>query len=608
MSNDYKTLIGLQHLEKLWEADRVCFDTETLQLQPEQGKLRLLQLGCPQLKLVVVIDFFELNQREIDMIAEFFQHKKRVWLAHNAVFDLGWLQEYSIYPLGIVECSMIASQLLGNGLPNLKHGLGYVAKRFLDVSVDKEQQTSDWSAKKLTEEQLVYAAKDVEILCELQFLLRERIINETLHNAFQIECSALQAMAQMWRTGLYWNRKELEKVHRDYKTDIINLGRDFLMQLDKGLPKGHKLERNPDNSFNTNPKTVGSIKNGTKVYAGFNLNSPKQLLEKFTLLLGTAPIDQKTGRPSASRTALREYAGEHIAVATYLQWKKAEKRRQMVESLLEKMDFEGVVRASYMQLGAETGRMTCFKPNLMQIPRDEQFRSSVVAPDGWLLVDADFSQMELRLAAVIAGDENMMQAFKDGKDLHDATAEALGCSRQIAKSANFGLLYGSGAKGLKNYAAGMGVKLTEKEATNVRDKWLKTYSGIKKWHSRLSEFSNKKAKNCYIRVPRSKMRRFLPGEMNRLTVRANTPVQGAGAAILKLTLCGLWEELRKYGEEEAVLCGCVHDEILLLVRKEAGPKWAKILKQAMEKAESIWLGDVPAVADVHIGTNWAEVH
>ena len=138
-------------------------------------------------------------------------------------------------------------------------------------------------------------------------------------------------------------------------------------------------------------------------------------------------------------------------ISTYLEWKKAEKRRQMVVSLLKHQDPDGFIRASYWQLGAETGRMTCSDPNLQQVPRDEQFRSAVVAPEGWALLDADFSQMELRLAAIVAKDENDVH-FKEGKDLHTATAEALGCERQIAKSANFGfVLYGSGAKGLSNY-------------------------------------------------------------------------------------------------------------------------------------------------------------
>ena len=128
----------------------------------------------------------------------------------------------------------------------------------------------------------------------------------------------------------------------------------------------------------------------------------------------------------------------------------------MIESIQEKMGPDSFVRASYMQLGAESGRMSCIKPNNQQIPRDAQFRSCVEAPDGWLLVDADFSQMELRLAAAVAGDDRMIKAFQDGEDPHTVTAEAIGCDRQTAKSANFGLLYGSGAPGLRNYAGAMG--------------------------------------------------------------------------------------------------------------------------------------------------------
>ena len=111
-------------------------------------------------------------------------------------------------------------------------------------------------------------------------------------------------------------------------------------------------------------------------------------------------------------------------------WKRREKRRQMIESIQDKMSNDGFVRASYMQLGADTGRMSSIKPNNQQIPRDSEFRQCVQAPQGWKIVDADFSQMELRLAAALANDENMIQAFIRGEDLHDYTAEQMGCDRQ----------------------------------------------------------------------------------------------------------------------------------------------------------------------------------
>ena len=125
--------------------------------------------------------------------------------------------------------------------------------------------------------------------------------------------------------------------------------------------------------FNLRAKDEGKIRDGTKKYAGFNLNSPKQLLAKFTALLGHEPIDGKTGKASASRAALQNYAADHHVIQTYLVWKKSEKRRQMVDTILGKLDNDGFVRASYLQLGAESGRMSCINPNNQQIPRMRSF-------------------------------------------------------------------------------------------------------------------------------------------------------------------------------------------------------------------------------------------
>ena len=411
----------------------------------------------------------------------------------------------------------------------------------------------------------------------------------------------------MQNTGLPWDRAKLEEVQLDYEKDISNLNREFLLELDEALPEKDKLPRDPDGSFNTRAKTTGSVRLGTKQFAGFNIGSPKQLVEKLELVLGETPIDPKTQRPSASRTVLREYAGKHQVISTYLEWKKAEKRRQMVAALMKHQDADSYIRASYWQLGTETGRMSCSDPNLQQVPRDEQFRSAVVAPEGWSFIDADFSQMELRLLAVVAQDQNMMQAFKDDKDLHTATAEAIGCERQIAKSANFGLAYGSGAKGLSNYAAGMGVRLTEQEATKVRAAWLGEYHGVAAWHKKLANAADKSAGGApAITIPVSGLRRFLVGDMNRLTVRANTPIQGAGAAILKCALGTLWHKM--LGRDDVKLCAAIHDELILLAKDELAKEWAGIVKDAMESAEAKWLGDVPAVVDVNVGKTWADTH
>lgn len=599
---------GIQHLDKIETATSVCFDTETLQLQPERGKLRLLQLGSGARNTVVLIDCFDLDKSEWAKLRRFFGSPVRYWLAHNAVFDLGWLQEHDIYPHGWVRCSMLASRLLTNGMPFPKHGLANVVKRYLDTELSKEQQRSDWSGA-LSNEQLDYAANDVVALMDLDEILDRKIRINRLTKAYSLECRALPAMAQMWRTGLPWNADNLQQRKEDYQVDIKALEKDFILQLDHALPEDKKLPRDEDGTFNLRAKDEGKIRDGSKRYKGFNLNSPKQLLEKLGDLLGEIPKDAN-GKPSAARQALRAYAADHEVIQIYLEWKRADKRRQMINSIQEKMDADGFVRASYMQLGAESGRMSCIKPNNQQIPRDPQFRGCVEAPEGYLLVDADFGQMELRLAAAIAKDERMISAFQRGEDLHTVTAETIGCSRQIAKSANFGLLYGSGAKGLRNYAGGTGITMTVERAAEIRKDWLDAFAGIGRWQKEMAQESQDTEgdKWAETRIPVSGMRRYLMGDMNRLTVRCNTPIQGAGAAILKCALGKLWPLVHEAGEETVRIAAAVHDEILLLVREDAAEEWAACLKQVMEEAEAKWLGDIPALAEVSIGKTWMETH
>ena len=599
---------GIEHLSKLNTAQSICFDTETLQLQPERGRLRLLQLGARDRDTIVLIDCFQLDKGDWADLRQFFRTPTRFWLAHNAVFDLGWLQEHDIYPAGWVRCSMLASRLLTNGLSNTKHGLDSVVKRYLKKELSKEQQRSDWGGE-LSEEQLEYAANDVAALMELDPILEHRISRDRLGPAFKLECRALPAMAQMWRTGLPWNAENLQQRKVDYEHDIKGLAKDFVLQLDAAMPEEHKLPRDEDGSFNLRAKDEGKVRDGTKKYAGFNINSPKQLVEKITVLLGEPPRDAN-GKPSASRQALRSYAADHEVIQIYLEWKRCEKRRQMIESIQEKMDAAGFVRASYMQLGAESGRMSCIKPNNQQIPRDKQFRSCVEAPEGWLLVDADFGQMELRLAAAVAKDERMTVAFQAGEDPHTVTAEAIGCDRQTAKSANFGLLYGSGPAGLRNYAGGMGITMTQERAAEIRDEWLGAFQGVAEWQQNNAAEADrtKYDKWAETRIPLSGMRRYLQGDMNRLTVRCNTPIQGAGAAILKCALGNLWPKVKAAGEDTVRIAAAVHDEILLLVREDAAEEWAATLKQVMEEAEAKWLGEIPALAEVSFGKTWQETH
>lgn len=607
-----KTNFGVQHLHTLENADLVAFDCETTGLQPAAGGMRLLQFAADG-EFPVVIDCWELDDGGWEMLARFLE-KSRRWVAHNAVFDLGWLQAHDLYPEGEVFCTMLASRVLTNGLPNVRHGLQHLVSRYLKRELSKEEQKSDWSLT-LRLEQLEYAALDVMVLLELWPLLLQRLQYGDLMGAWALECKALPAMAQLWRTGLPFDREKLVALRDELGADNVRLGNEFVAMLDEALPEDRKLPRDPDGSFNLRTKATGTVRGGDKMPAGFNLNSPKQLQEAFAALLGKVPTDSN-GKASASREALREYAADHVVVGQYLKWKRVEKRRQMVESLLSHQAPDGFIRASYMQLGADTGRMSCIQPNLQQVPRDPRFRACVVAPEGYRLVVADYAQMELRLAAAESGDPRMVAAFQAGQDLHTLTAMAVyGLSeesevkkeqRQVAKSANFGLLYGSGAAGLRSYAATSGIQMTMAEAGAVRDKFHATYTGISRWQKANAAAAQNSGKDASLRIRVSNLRRFLPGEHNKLTTRCNTPIQGAGAAVMKLTLAKLWPLLKAAGEAEVRLAGAVHDELILLVREDAAEAWAVTLAKVMEEAEARWLGDVPPLAEAKVGMTWSE--
>jgi len=608
-------LQGIQNLSRFDKAELIAFDCETTGLQPVYGGLRLLQLASPSVEQPLVIDCWQLSDDDWITLEEFFG-VARVYVAHNASFDLGWLQEHEIIPAGDVLCTMLASRVLTNGMFNIRNGLQPVVKRYLKIDLDKEEQTSDWSAADLRPEQLEYAAKDVVVLLDLYFEMRKRLADGALMSPWRLECKALPAMALLWRTGLPFNRDKLLQLQQDLIKDHERLGEEFIEQLDEALPEGSKLPRLLDGSINLNAKASGSKRMDNRVEAGFNINSPKQLLAVFTALLGEEPVDAN-GKASASRQALRDYAADHAVVAKYLEWKRVEKRRQMVESLLKHQCNDGFIRAGYLQAGADTFRMSCMNPNLQQVPRDPRFRECVEAPAGWKLVVADYAQMELRLAAAEAEDELMIRAFQDGLDLHTLTAmqiygvgedEVTKEHRQIAKSANFGLLYGSGAKGLRNYAGGMGIQMTHEEAAEIRDKFHAAYRGIHEWQQKAARASDKTKGDPFaeVRIRVSNLRRLLPGENNKLTTRCNTPIQGAGAAVLKRTLGKLWPLLQADGPDVVKLAGVVHDEVILLVKEEHADTWADQLAAVMQDAEAEWLGPVPALAEAKVGNSWVE--
>jgi len=240
---------------------------------------------------------------------------------------------------------------------------------------------------------------------------------------------------------------------------------------------------------------------------------------------------------------------------------------------------EGRVYADWVQVGPATGRMACRNPNLQNIPRGSALRGCFKAPPGRKLVIADYSQIELRLAAKVAGDKAMLSAYAAGEDLHTKTAKSITAKQEItkagrtaAKAVGFGLLYGMGAKGLSAYArSSYGVEMTLEEATQYRNRFFEAYPDLSRWHESVTRSNNEEARTLLGR------RR---GSLRSFREALNHPIQGTAADGQKLALALLWERRHKCPHAFPVLV--VHDEIVIECDEDKAEEARDSLVSAME--------------------------
>jgi DNA polymerase-1 len=255
--------------------------------------------------------------------------------------------------------------------------------------------------------------------------------------------------------------------------------------------------------------------------------------------------------------------------------------------------------------------MACDHPNLQNIPKSGPLRSYIRAPEGRVFVIADYSQIELRIAAKISGDQEMLAAYAEGRDLHTLTAQNLtgridmtSDDRKLAKAVNFGLLYGMGAKGLRVYALkSYGVRMSLEEATLYRKRFFETYPGLKRWHDH--------ERRAWLHVDTET--RTLTGrrrtDVQKLTDRLNAPVQGTGTDGLKLALALLWERRGEFpGAVPVLVC---HDEIVVECDEDRGEVTKRWLEKAMvEGMDAVISGtgkaSVLVEVEAQIARSWGE--
>lgn len=345
----------------------------------------------------------------------------------------------------------------------------------------------------------------------------------------------------------------------------------------------------------------------------FNINSPKQLgVALFEDLALPCKKKTKSGY-STSADVLESLKNQHPVVSMVLQYRILSKLNSTYcEGLLKVIGDDGRIHSSFNQTETRTGRISSTEPNLQNIPvRTElgrEMRKFFTAREGWVLVDADYSQIELRVLADISGDKNMIDAFKNNQDIHAITASQVfnmpldfvtGEMRSRAKAVNFGIVYGIGA-----YSLAKDIGVTNKEAKNYIESYLKHYSGIDKYMHDVVE----KAKDTgYVETVFGR-RRYLPelSASNGMTrafgerVARNAPIQGTAADIIKIAMIKVDKRLTEENLEARLVLQ-VHDELIVECPSHESMRVAMILQEEMEKAVSL---SVPLVADSAVGKTW----
>ncbi|MDJ0717472.1 MAG: bifunctional 3'-5' exonuclease/DNA polymerase [Prochloraceae cyanobacterium] len=581
---EYVLVEDLEQLEKaianLNSARVIGIDTETTGLDPHKASLRLIQLAAEN-QLTILIDCFKVKDlAPLQPLLE----SKVVKVGHNLKFDLKFLLNSGLNLLPPFFDTQIASQLLKAGIEG-KHSLQAIAKEYLEISLDKTEQIGEWKAETISESQLSYAAEDARILLSLRDKLKPLLIESGLVKVAKIEFDCLKAVAEIEFNGMLLDLAQWELV----KEEMI-AKKDAAAEKLRGMleVENHQLAIFED--INT-----------------INLNSNPQVLQALNRL--GIPVTS-TGKKEIAPLASKYPAID--ALLEYRQWAKA--LSAFGESLPKHINpVTGRLHPDYWQMGSAAGRFSCSNPNLQQIPRTKEVRECFTAHPGYKLVIADYSQIELRIAAEIAGEAAMIEAYRNGKDLHRLTAslildkpveEVTKADRQIAKSANFGLLYGMGAEGFKKYAeSNYGVSFTLKEAEANRNKFFKAYQGLARWHKQTKKqmYQDKNARVNIETRTLANRRRLMPQPSPQQIL--NTPVQGTGADMLKLALSRLPEALKG---TDARIIGIVHDEIILECPEPTAAIAAERISAVMVQAGKEFLVSIPVEAEASIGDSWAD--
>ena len=585
-------------LAQLRTAPLIAFDTETTSLDAMQADVVGVSLSVQPGKacyIPLAHDYpgapAQLARAQVlAALKPILEDAKRPKVGQHAKYDMNVLAQYGIVVQGLKHDTMLESYVWN--ATATRHDMDSLAKRYLDYETIKYEQVAGKGAKQISFSQVdldtacKYAAEDADITLRLHHALWPQLEGEPkLRKVYEeIEIPLVPVLAGMEQRGVLIDVNELRKQSQ---------------QLGKRM---HELQREAWQSAGRE----------------FNLDSPKQLQAILFDQLGLpAKLKTPTGQPSTNEEALEAIAEEHALPRLILDYRGLAKLRSTyTEKLAEIVNPRtGRVHTSYHQGAVATGRISSTDPNLQNIPvRTEEgrrIRQAFIAPPGWKVLAADYSQIELRIMAHLSGDEGLLRAFHAGDDIHRATAaEVFGLApeevssnqRRAAKAINFGLMYGMSAFGL---ARQLGID--RGEASDYMARYFSRYPGV---HAFMDATREQAHRDGYVETlfgrrlyleNLSARNQALRAGAERAAV--NAPMQGTAADIIKRAMIAVAAWLK--GRDDANMLMQVHDELVFEVRADAVEVVREAVRQRMSGATEL---RVPLVVEVGVGANWDEAH
>lgn len=581
-------------LEYLMQQKSVCFDTETTSLNTFEAELVGIAFSWEAQK-GYYLSLPENREEVIEILTPFqafFEASSIEKVGHNLKYDLKVLAQYGLGVSEPLYDTMIAHYLIN---PDMRHNMDVLAETYLNYS---PKPISDLIGKKGKNQG---SMRDVPLAEQTEYAVEDADITLQLKDHFQKEIEAAN-------TGALFHDIELPLVSVLTQMELngIQIDTDYLEDFSKDLAQ--QIERLEQQIY-------------TAAGEEFNLASPKQLgpilFDKLKLV--DKPKKTKTGQYSTAEDVLSYLAKDHAIIADILEWRSVQKLQSTYVTALPKevASRTGRVHTVYNQAVAATGRLSSNNPNLQNIPirtpLGQKVRQAFVAKDSdHVLLAADYSQIELRIIAALSQDEGLLEAFRNGEDIHRSTAakvfgvpqeEVTREQRSHAKTVNFGIIYGVSAFGLSQQT-----DLNRTEAKELIDTYYTTYPKLRAYMQDQVEFARE---NGYVETVLGRRRYLKDINSQNAVVRGgaernsiNAPIQGSAADIIKIAMINIHKRLQKEAWQTKMLLQ-VHDELVFEVPQTELERATEMIRSEMENAYAI---DVPLVVDVGVGHNWLEAH